>query len=153
MQPRLAARLVVAASLLAALAGCSDAPSGPGDDLRAARRRWEATRPAAYAFTFQRVCFCPTEITRPTVVTVRNGAVESLRYADDGAPVDGRYASLFPTIDGLFDAIDQALERPPASFDATYDADRGYPVRVDIDPIRDAVDEEVGYRVRDWRTL
>jgi hypothetical protein len=77
--------------------------------------------------------------------------------------VDARFASAFltigglfdaiATIGGLFDAIADALERPPASFSATYDPARGYPVCVDIDPIRNAVDEEVGYRVRDWRPL
>ena len=151
MSRRPLAPLALAASLLAA--SCGDGPTGPDDELHAARRRWEGARPAAYAFTFSRICFCPTEITRPTVVTVRGGVVESLRYVDGGAPVDPRFASAFPTIDGLFDAIEAALARPPASFRATYDPARGYPVEVDVDPIRDAVDDEVGYRVRDWRAL
>ena len=151
--PSRALAAALAACLLAAAAACDDGPTTPRDELRDARRRWEAARPAAYAFTFERLCFCPVELTRPTVVTVRGGAVESLRYVDGGGPVDPRFASAYPTIDGLFDAIAEALARPPASFSATYDPARGYPVRVDIDPIRDAVDEEVGYRVRDWRQL
>lgn len=146
-------RSLLAAGLLAALSGCDDGPTAPRDDLRAARRRWEGARPASYAFTFERVCFCPVELVRPTIVTVRGGVVESLRYVDGGAPVDPRFAGQFPTIDGLFDALEALLARDPAVFEARYDAGRGFPVRVDVDPIRDAVDDEVGYRVRDWRAL
>ena len=136
----------------AALLACRD-PTGPGAELRQARRRWAVAEPAAYRFTLEQHCFCLFEITRPVVVTVRGGTVESRRYEDTGAPVDARWAGRFPAIEGLFAVIDTARARRAHRLVVTYDGARGHPVRIDIDYAVNVADDEIEYVVRDLQPL
>ncbi len=141
--PRAAA---VAAALGALAAGCSDALA-PGEaprDLEAARRLWARTRPAAYVFTVQPLCFC---IPRPLTLTVRDGVVVDARDPATGAPAAP--APQF-TVDSLFAHLDDAVRRRAASISATYDPRRGYPVSTFVDYDESMADEELGYAVRDF---
>ena len=139
----------VAAAAFVALAACGDDLTGPARsaDLDIARQRWSAARPAEYAYTLRRSCFCGPEVTRPVQVTVRNGTVVELRYADTGAPVDQRWAPLFPSIDGLFAIIDDAVARRAERLDLEFDATLGHPLKIDIDYSTRLADEEITYTV------
>ncbi len=99
----------------------------------------------------ERLCFCPREITGPVIIQVKAGLVESRRYADTGAPVDARWIAEFPAIDGVFAIVDAAIARRAEMIDAVYDPMRGFPTRVDIDYIKNAIDDELGVRVRDFK--
>ena len=152
MRLRAALALLLVAALAAAAAARAARLTGPEEDVRDARRRWRATRPAAYEYTLERSCFCLAEVVRPTVIVVRGDAVESLRYAT-GEPVDPRLASVFPTIDGLFDQLADVAAREPQIMRATYDRARGYPLRVEIDVSEQVADDEITYVVRSFRPL
>jgi hypothetical protein len=145
--PRAAARAAAFTALVAgALAGCGDAlaPDAPPRDLDAARQRWARTRPAAYEFTVERLCFCvPWAVT----LTVRDGVVVDARDPASGAPVAPRPQF---TVDSLFAHLDDAVARGAASVSATYDARRGYPVSTFVDYNTGIADEELGYAVRDF---
>jgi hypothetical protein len=139
-----------------AVVACSDstAPvSATLADLTAAKSRWAASAPASYQYTFSRSCFCGPESARLVVVTVRNGVVESARYADTGALLAPAQAAAYPTIEGVFALVDDALARHADSITAEYDAARGYPVRIFIDWFTNAVADEMGYGVRDFVAL
>ena len=148
------ARLTVAAAL--ALAACSDL-AGPASDLETARARWAGAAPAAYEMTLRHVCFCGGEVTTPVVVTVRGGVVQSRRYVDGGPlggrDVDPRLAESFPSVDGLFRVVEDAVGRHAADIQATYDPQRGYPTALYIDYERNVADEEQGYQVQTFRAL
>ena len=139
----------VAAAALVTLGACGDDLTGParGADLERARQRWSVVRPAEYAYTLRRSCFCGPEVTRPVQITVRNGTVVELRYADTGVLVDQRWAPLFPSIDGLFAIIDDAIARRAERLDLEFDATLGYPVEIDIDYSTRIADEEITYTV------
>lgn len=139
------ARCLLALTLMIA-AACHDVTAAA-----AARAQWDANQPAAYAFTMQRLCFCPPDITRPVVVTVRNGVVESRKYEDTGAEVAGQFTQLFPAVEGLFAIVDDAVTRKADTIDADYDQSRGFPVRVAIDYIKQAADDELTFTVRDFK--
>jgi hypothetical protein len=133
-----------------ALVGCGTGePAGltTTDDLRALRR-WTVSAPSAYEFTLGRSCFCGQETLRPVVVSVRNGAVEALRYADDGAAIPLTRAGEFPTIDRLFEIIAEVRARPKSTVTVQYDLDRGYPVNVALDYDAGMADDEMLYSVR-----
>lgn len=108
-----------------------------------ARDRWTSNHPASYDFTMRRLCFCPAEFTNPVIVAVRNGVVESRRYESSGQPLPANYAQSFPTIDGLWEIVDDAARRNAAKLDVTYDPVLGYPTRIDIDYDTRLADEEV----------
>jgi hypothetical protein len=119
-------------------------------DLAAAKRRWAQVGPASYQITVGRSCFCTPETTRPVIVTVRNGQVESRRYEDTGADVPAQIASAYPSVDGLFDVIDEAIAEHDAVVDVHYDGSRGFPVSIQIDGSVMIADDELFYGTRDF---
>jgi hypothetical protein len=143
-------RFLPALAVLALIA-CSD-PTAPDavTDLAVAKRLWAANAPASYQYTFSRSCFCGIEFTRPVIVTVRNGAVESVRYADTGALVAPAMVVGFTTIEGVFALVDEAIAKHAASVTAQYDPARGYPVSIFIDFIAGMADDEMGYGIQDF---
>lgn len=131
------------------LAGCRS-PAGPGEVLQAARARWAEVGINDYSITVRRACECTPEMMGPVVVEVRDGAVVSRVYSSNGAAVDASHASLFPTVDGLFDILDEAARTRAARVQGKYDSYYGYPTYAAIDRDRLVVDDEVIYTVTDF---
>jgi hypothetical protein len=134
----------------ATLAAC-DGPTAPERKLQAARLKWEHTRPAAYTITVARYCFCAQEGSGPVIVSVRDGVVESRTYVKSGASVAPTDADYFPTVDGLFELIEDARRQGADTIDASYDPARGFPVVISIDYFRKMADDELTYRATDFR--
>jgi hypothetical protein len=84
------------------------------------------------------------------VVTVRNGQVESRRYEDTGADVPAEFAPAYPTVDGLFAVIEEAIAEQAAAVDVLYDAARGFPVSIQIDGSPMIADDEMFYGTRNF---
>lgn len=135
---------LAALALLLLSSGCSMLGAGRGGDpaLADARARWEARGPADYAMTQSRNCFCPPDVRGPFEVTVRDGAVATVRL--DGAPVPSERAL---SIDALFDLIADAYAGEAAEVRVSYDPALGYPTEIWIDYERQLADEETGYTV------
>lgn len=128
--------------ILAGLAACDDA-TGPGIELELARARWAQHGPPSYTITVARLCECLE--TGPVEVTVRNGVIESRTLTRNGAPVPSSYAELFPSVEGLFEQIENAQRTRVARLDVAFHPTYGYPARIEIDHSRPAVDDEVTY--------
>lgn len=131
---------------------CSDlgpARSDLGHDLTVNRARWEAVGLETYVYDVQRSCFCPVEAVGPVRVRVENGAIVSRTYPQTGDTVRTAFADVFPTIDGLFDVLERAIEQDAADIQVTWDPDTGVPLSFFIDYIANAVDEEQGYQIVD----
>jgi hypothetical protein len=132
------------------LAGCSDqGPEVVGlqAEIEANRVIWVAQRPADYVYEIERLCFCVVEARGPVVVTVKGGQVVARTFTDGGGGVPADLASLFPAADGLFDILEDALDREAHEVRVTWDDETGLPVDFWIDYMEFAVDEEVGYRI------
>jgi hypothetical protein len=139
--------------LVAVAAACGDAGAPTqqiGLELARAKLRWAQTAPSAYQLTIGLGCFCPVEMVRPVIVTVRNGQVESRRYAETGVDVDPRLAEAFPTVDGLFAVIEGAIARHAERVEVAYDLTRGFPISITIDGAAGVADDESFYSVRDF---
>ena len=144
-------RRLVAGALIA-LSGCSDSATGPRNALEfaRARARWRASAPASYDFGFRQSCFCLQETLRPVVISVRDGQVAAAHYADDGTAVPAWLFSTFPSIDGMFERIGNALAQPRSTVAARYDGSWGFPVEVSLDYDLNTVDDEVSYWLSDF---
>lgn len=130
----------------AAVAACGTGVLQPQREaLDAARSRWTAADLASYTFVVQRLCFCIDEYVRPMRIEVVDGTVVSAVYVDDGSVVPEEIEA--PTVAGLFEEIEGAIEQEAHSIEATYHAELGYPLDVSIDFIEHAVDEELGFRI------
>jgi len=110
--------------------------------LARSRARWAAERPATYDYTIRVSCFCGSEITRPVVVVVQDTTVVSRTYVDNGAAVPAVYVSIFPTIDGVFDVIADAVAHKYAHVGVTYDPSLSYPTSIGLDVSTSLVDDE-----------
>jgi hypothetical protein len=149
MRKNFAARLTLMLPLLLTACGVFGiGEDGDRERLQRGRRLWAEQQPSRYHFVMERVCFCPLEIVSPVEISVVDGVVVSRRYVATGAPVAPQYASLFPTMDGLFDLIEDALERRAGRVEVVYEARWGFPQRATLDYIVDAVDDELAFSVR-----
>jgi len=143
--------LLLASLLAAALvsSGCHDI-SAPGDRsaLEASRQKWAHTGLRDYTFTLRMDCFCA--INGPVRVLVVADSVRQVTMDSTGELLN---APWIPTINKLFDFIDQQIARPAAVLQVTYDPALGYPTKIVADPIANAVDDEVTYTVSNVAAL
>ncbi|HUP19228.1 MAG TPA: DUF6174 domain-containing protein [Gemmatimonadota bacterium] len=141
-------RALVLAAVLA-LASCDllGSDAGRQEALQEARRRWAAQGSADYTLTVRRSCFCGQEAIGPALLRVAGGDVVSRIYTETGDPVPEAWARLFPDVEGLFDVVEDAIERNADRIDVTYDPRFGYPSEVFIDYEERVADEELGLTV------
>ena len=144
--------VLFAAALVGALAPAGCGVLEPGDEalerLERARALWHAAGIRDYRIRLERRCFCPPESLGPALVSVRGSVyVTAVVYADDWEPMPEGYARWFPSVEGLFDIVEDALLRDAAVVDVTYDRDLGLPREIWIDYKASIADEEMGYVV------
>lgn len=116
--------------------------SGPQavlDALEEARRRWEAQGIDDYVMTVEVGCFCPPEIRGPFQVTVADG--EIARATFEGEPIEERVDRRYLTVEGLFRVVERHAYAD--AIEVTYHLELGYPEVIDVDPLRNAIDEEL----------
>ena len=143
------AGVVVRIALLVMLGACSDLgpAGGPRAELLRNRETWQRLRPSSYQYGVERLCFCGLEARGPVRVTVVWGDVSDRTYVDSGDPVPAPLGDLFPTVDGLFDVLLDAIEREAHRIDVTYDPISGVPLDLWIDYLETVADEELGFSV------
>lgn len=132
--------------VLLLVGACTD-PTGPEEArLTAAQRRWESTRPASNSYTMQQrvVCFCVTGAT-PFQVTVTSGTVARAVNLTNGESMAPTLLSIFRTVDELFAEAREGLKREGVVKSLAFDATLGYPTTLSLDPLPNAVDDEVTY--------
>ena len=140
---------VLALSLAVGLSGCSDQgpPPGLAEEIALNRTVWQATRPQAYSYTILHQCFCGVEARGPVEVEVSGPTVVRRVYVDTGAEVDAQFAPSFPSVDGLFDILESAVDTEADEIKVVWDSTNGIPLNFSIDYDRETADEEQGYEV------
>jgi hypothetical protein len=155
---RTATRTAGVTLVVALLVACGASPRrdvvpGTVTDLASARAAWAAAGLKDYDLVVGIGCFCPP--TPPLHITVRAGvgvstAVEtpagSPARPPTPSPDDGGLArSQVPTsVDALFEVI-EARQSDSDSVKVTYDGATGVPLRIDVDQMEQATDDEVAY--------
>jgi hypothetical protein len=139
-------RVALLALLAALAAGCGLFTKSEIDEererLEENRERWQSRGPASYSYVFRRICFCAPSATNPVVIQVRQREVISVRYEDPGAPVDPSLLSLYPTVEGLFAIIENAIDQDAEVVQARYDPTLGYPTSIALDGSSMIADDE-----------
>jgi hypothetical protein len=148
---RLPRRLALASVVLAAsLAASCSLITGGESNLRevydSARTKWAEQGVRSYTVDMNIACFCPVG-GNPVQVQVRDGAVVSVTPLQGGQPVNTSSFGQYPTVDRLFEIIGDAIDRKADRIFTTYDPDRNFPTRIEIDYRRNAIDDEVVYNV------
>ncbi len=122
--------------LFLAMAAC-DTEAGR---LHNARNRWRDASISDYSFRYQTTGFAAGDDLQITVV---GGAVTDARQLTGEFPVSTDDA---PTIETLFDRIDDALDSDRVDVSVTYDDALGFPVHAYFD----GGEEGDGFAVRDF---
>jgi hypothetical protein len=123
------------------------------ESLNRHRQQWAGQEIGSYRYQLRVNCFCPPEVTEPVIVEVRNGATISVSYAATGRLAESRYFEKYDTVDELFIVIDDALGRKADEISVTYDEKLGFPTRIYIDFVKQAVDDEIAYDVSGFQVL
>lgn len=147
---------VVAIFLLAS--GCSDAfgPSGQYGveqrELSRAQRIWISNDIRDYEYVLRHECFCAMGGVNVRVTVLRD-VVIAREVESTGAPVPPSLSSAYPTIDGLFAFVQDAIDHRAYRVSARYDDRYGFPTDIYVDYNRNTADEEQGYTLVRFRSL
>lgn len=116
---------------------------GPQDQALAdAQARWEAAGIVDYTLVVEPQCFCGFQGVVEVEVVDRD--VVEVRPRDPDATAD-MYEGLDLTVDGIFRDIGDSIAS--GAVDVAYDPDLGYPTWASLDPMLDAMDDEITYRI------
>lgn len=154
--------LVLAAVLSLGFVGCAASntatdptdpidPTAPDDRpatraaFDSARQRWDALGISDYQYQYRRLCFCAPPATAAARVTVRGDRVVEVVLVESGQAVD---PAGYPTIDGVFAQIGEALANDADIVRVDYDPALAYPVDVYLDPNTGVADEEQRLELR-----
>ncbi len=103
------------------------------DGLAAARGLWLEADLRNYSFTFQQLCFCPPEITEPVLIEVMNGEVEAVSRPGAESHLDPPSVADYVPVEGLFDLVQEAIDRDGDVIEVEYHAEFGYPTSAFFD--------------------
>ena len=145
--PSLAVLVALAAAACSTLPPATLGPSGP-IAARAASQRlvWSSQNIRSYTFSIERQCLCPEDVRGPFDVTVVEGGATHVRY-QGGVAVADRIQNLPKTMEALFELVLANVATEP---DIVYDDRFGFPLRVALDPMKNAIDDEVTYVVSNF---
>ena len=134
---------------LSALVGCGKAEPSAPVPLAAT---WQ--EPARYEYTVDSRCGERLLIGRLTLTIADGKVTRAAGHDESGTRIAGStpMASL-PTLKQLLDEYDTARREGAHKADVTWDPADGHPTRIDIDLIRDAIDDEACYQISGYRVL
>lgn len=122
-------------------------------EFQSAREKWDALEDDDYSYVLDIGCFCPQASFTPARVVVQNDSVVAIQNIStgfdlidesDSSLVFDKYGAYFPTIDGLFDVLEDALPNAD-KVEVQYNEQFGYPREISIDWIKEALDDELVY--------
>lgn len=135
-----------------ALAACS---MGNQSEIERNRQKWQDLGISHYRFNLFVGCFCVFSQDMPLVVEVQNGQVVSMEYQSGKAIEEGNRELFrrYETIDQIFSELEKDLKGEADEVKVTYDSTYGFPKQVNIDFIKEAIDDEVSLTISGFEKL
>ncbi|HEY0019701.1 MAG TPA: DUF6174 domain-containing protein [Longimicrobium sp.] len=145
-------RKFAAAGCVAILAACGDPTGSAGDPaaLSRALERWSVQDIDDYRMTIR---LQGGMLAGHARITVRDGQTVSVQplAPDEGMPP--RFFEHLDTVDELFEVLIDAHNDDAHRIDVQYHPQLGVPMDVYIDPERNAIDEEHGFKIEVFEIL
>ena len=132
--------------LIAALFACS--MPNHQFELDEGRERWTENAPSHYRYVQDEWAFADS--VGPVRIEVLDGEIVSAVVVETDEPAPDERAL---TIDDLFDMVQDEIDEDPYDLDVVYDEDLGFPATVDVDPIKNAMDDEHGFSAEQFEIL
>ncbi len=129
-------------------------------DIKVEKAKWEALDATKYEFDYYPSCFCGGLEHFPARLVIENNLITGFldistgeaKVHNSGTLVSDSLPYLAKTIDDLFELIEDA-RADAAELNVTFDSDNGFPTEIDIDLIRNAVDDESYYTAINFKQL
>lgn len=147
--------LFIFLSALILISSCDSISDGrKGDNFRTNLNLWKEQNVENYSFEFTKFCYCGGLFT-PSIIVVKADTIHAVLDPETGEPLRDpqtyelifpMYSESFQTIDELFDIIENAQNNADELV-VEYNQRSGYPEHIDIDYIKEAIDDEMTYRV------
>jgi hypothetical protein len=138
-------------SLLAV--ACTGSGSGLKSEMQKNRETWEEHNISHYSYQMKISCFCPPEVTEPVSIEVNNGETVSRTYVNNGQPATANAILNVDTIEEVFSRVEDAINNKADKIDVAWDATYGFPIHIFIDSYEDAVDDEAGFELTQFKIL
>ena len=152
-------RIILLCATLSLLLGCmlvdyelkpDDKPK-PADiqlELDQSRKKWMSQMVSNYQFNFRWICFCALEFMAPVNIAVRKNRIDSAAFVEDDVPVAIEGLKRYRTIEGLFDLLQEGIDKNAHSILVDYHPELGYPIDGWIDYEAAIADEELGFEIQ-----
>lgn len=147
--------LFILLSVLFLISSCDSIVDGrKGDDFRANQNLWQKQNIENYSFEFSKLCYCGG-LFNPSTIVVKADTIHAVLDPETGEPLRDpqtdelvlqKYPESFLTIDELFGVIENTREKAD-ELDVEYNQQLGYPEFIAIDYMKEAIDDEVSYKV------
>lgn len=134
------------------LAACS---MGSQTEIERNKEKWQDANVSHYRYSLFVGCFCVFSQDMPLVIEVKDGEVVSMEY-QNGNEIDATSRELFEkyaTIDRIFSELEKDINGEADEVVVTYDSTYGFPAEVNIDFIKNAVDDELALTVSNFEKL
>jgi uncharacterized protein DUF6174 len=138
--------------IVLALAACS---AGNQTEIERNKEKWQDANITHYRFNLNISCFCVFTQDMPLVIEVMDGKVVSMEY-QNGSPIDAtnrEFFERFSTIDRILTELEADLAGAADEVTVTYDQTYGFPVKVTIDYVKEATDDELYLTISDFEVL
>lgn len=134
------------------LSGCS---LGGKSEIQRNQQKWQDAGISHYRYNLFIGCFCVFNEHMPLVVEVQDGKFVSMEY-QSGKEIEATSRELFDqyaTIERIFSELETDINGKADEVTVTYDPTYGFPTKVNIDFIKNAVDDEVALTVSNFEKL
>ena len=140
-----------------ALAACTAVGNAIGSqsEIEKNKEKWQDANISHYRYHLSLSCFCAFNENMPLIIEVQDGKVVSMEY-QNGKEIDPSLLEFFgkyETIDRVFAEVEAALNGGADKITVEYDPTYGFPVKADIDPIEEAIDDELYLTVSSFEVL
>lgn len=145
-------KLLVSAILFVILLSACSPPANL--ELTRNQEKWQMANISHYRFRLAVSCFCPFSQRMPLAIEVENGRVVSMVYSD-GTPVpdnEREFFAQYETINALFGYTKDSIAKAD-EIQIQYDGAYGFPSGVQIDFIKNAIDDELSLYVQSFEPL
>jgi hypothetical protein len=143
-------RIVLLCGTLFLLLGCilkDDRLADVQSELDQNRKKWASAMASNYQFNFRWECYCSPEYVGPVNISVRENRIDGAAFVEDDVPVAVEGLERYRTIEGLFDLLQEGIDKDAHSISAEYHPELGYPVKASIDYEEYTIDEELGFGI------
>lgn len=126
-----------------------------GSEIQQNQQKWQDSGISHYRYNVFVGCFCVFNEDMPLVIEVQDGKVVSMVYQSE-KEIDASSRELFDryaTIDRIFSELEADLNGKADEVTVTYDPTYGFPTKVNIDFIKNAVDDEVALTISNFEKL